>query len=82
MIRQNAVLLTPRLSRWESVGYFVEAPGDEASDTQKLANRYLRRRYAQFKFWLCSTTMAQIERLRAAFGEVEGQDRSRYLGAD
>jgi hypothetical protein len=47
-VRRDALFLIARLSKWESIGYLVEALDNNAEDLRKLAESYLRRWYAQF----------------------------------
>jgi HEAT repeat protein len=65
-VRRNALFLVARLSKWESIGYLVEALDSNAEDLRKLAESYLRRWYAQFNSSFTAPTKPQVERLTVA----------------
>jgi len=65
-VRRNALFLVARLSKWESIGYLVEALDSNAEDLRKLAEGYLRRWYAQFNSSFTAPTKPQVERLTVA----------------
>ena len=70
-VRRNALFLIGRLSKWESVGYLVEALGDESADMQQLVSGYLRRWSNQFNSSFAAPSLAQIERLRKALEKAK-----------
>jgi hypothetical protein len=65
-VRRNALFLIARLSKWESIGYLVEALNSDAEYLRKLAENYLRRWYAQFNSSFTAPTKPQVGRLTAA----------------
>jgi HEAT repeat protein len=65
-VRRNALFLIARLSKWESIGYLVEALDSNAEELRKLAETYLRRWHAQFNSSFTAPTKPQVERLTVA----------------
>lgn len=65
-VRRNSLFLVARLSKWESIGYLVEALGSNQEELQKLAQLYIRRWYARFNCSFTAPTRTQSDRLRAA----------------
>jgi HEAT repeat protein len=64
--RRNALFLIARLSKWESIGYLVEALGTNDEDLKKQAETYVRRWHWRFNRSFTNPTKAQVEHLSAA----------------
>jgi len=70
--RRNALFLIARLSKWESIGYLVEALCADNEYLKKLAETYVRRWHWQFNRSFTTPTKAQMERLTAALERCGG----------
>ncbi|HLZ00179.1 MAG TPA: hypothetical protein VKT33_14055 [Candidatus Angelobacter sp.] len=64
--RRNALFLISRLSKWESIGYLVEALCADNECLKKLAETYVRRWHWQFNRSFAAPANEQMERLKAA----------------
>lgn len=65
-VRRNTLFLIARLSKWESIGYLVQAVDADNEEVRKLARSYIRRWCQQFNSTFTAPTRTQSERLTSA----------------
>lgn len=61
-VQRNALFLLSRLTKWDSIGYLLDALCTENDEVRKLAHSYIRRWYDQFNLSFMSPTATQAER--------------------
>lgn len=65
-MHRNTLFLIARLSKWESIGYLVQAVDADNEEVRKLARSYIRRWCQQFNSTFTAPTRTQSERLTSA----------------